>query len=290
VLTWLILIPIRKRAALKKEVDWMAFGSENDHHHDDSNNDSIYRSPRAGVGETEAKAMESPDMYAMSDITSAAHQNTLYSHLDGNASANWAGNGAAAAGYNVANNVVGEAPPGQPYDPTYAGYYPAAVAVPQQQQYASYPSYSDHGSPEMGAQRYAGQQQHPWPTTSTSSHGHQPNMPVNNYPFAPPTIGSGHSMSRNASLNDRVLLSQANRFSASTATAHDGNGLSRSTSGQAGVPQMQAPTGQPPPLPESDKTDAEDDCALAYVLDDQDDDPVPDKGILPNLHLANPDR
>lgn len=272
----------------------MAFGSENDHHHDDSNNDSIYRSPRAGVGEVEAKAMDSPDMYAMSDITSAAHQGTLYSHLDANASSNWAGTGAVAAatGYNVANNVVGEAPPGQPYDSNYAAYYPAAVAIPQQHQYANYPSYSDHGSPEMGAQKYAGHQ-HPWPTTSSSSHGHHANMPVNNYPFAPPTIASGHSMSRNASLSDRVLLSQANSFSASTATAHDGNALNHGTSNQAGVPQkpgMHAPSGQPPPLQKSDKTDVEDDCALAYVLDDPDDDPVPDKGIIPNLHLANPDR
>lgn len=311
VLTYLILIPIRKRAALKKEVDWMAFGSENDHHNNDSGNDSIYRTPRAGVGEVETKVIESPELYQMSDIGSGVHQGTLYSHLDGNASVPstlptaWAASGGASGGYNVANQVVGEMPPGQ-YDQAYGAYYHPAMAVQQQQQqhqqYGTHPSYSDHGSPETGPQRYVGQQ-HPWPVTTTKSdHSHhQQHSPVNNYPFAPPipvnggpVLGAG--IQRNYSANGGSQLSRDNHsMSASTVTACDVNGLMRTTSGHANLPPRAPMPGlQPPPPPPAPKTsiklDNSDDCALAYVLDETNDSPTLDKGAIPGLHLANPDR
>lgn len=304
VLTYLILIPIRKRAALKKEVDWMAFGSENDHHINDSGNDSIYRTPRAGVGEVETKAaIDSPELYQMSDIGAGGHQGTLYSHLDANGSATlspaWAATSGATGGYNVASQVVGDMPPGQ-YDQTYGAYYHQAMpAQQQQQQYGNHPSYSDHGSPETAAQRYVGQQQHPWPTTTTKSISSQhQHSPVNNYPFAPPVPITGGAaaagIQRNYSTNERGQLSQDNHsVSGSTVTAYEGNNLMRTTSNHTGLasraplPNLQAPLPPSPPLPKMDNSD---DCALAYVLDETNDSPTPDKGAIPGLHLANPDR
>lgn len=258
----------------------MPFGSDNDHLND-SGNDSLYRTPRSGVAEVETKAMESPDMYQMSDIGSNVNHNenmgSLYSHLDRNPSnPSRSTHPGATEGYMVANDVVGDMPaahypPGQP--PVY--YSHALAAQQQQQMYANYGAYSPNTSPEMAARRFVGQE--------------------NGWVQSPAGIPNPHAGVA------PVLRSQKsfNHPQGHSANGHDVHGLNRNPSAGS-APAYVSPQhthAMPAPLPHSmhkqgmppkgsSSPDHDEDCQLAYAQDAIGT-PRPEHGQLSNLHVVN---
>ena len=244
----------------------------------------------------EVKEADSPDLYQMNHIDGQHHQSPasdvtdLYSHLDKTTPEStphqWGGAGIGAGGYSVANTVVGEVPRGT-FDPNYAAYYHQQAMLAQQQQqqqhynYVPHPAFSDHGSPEMGAQRYAGQA------------GQAPPQ------FGPAPTSQGHGSHTGHSMSNVSHSSHLQRNQSETTTVVEGKYYHS--------PRPPLPTQSPPPqsnpsnassLPappsapkntSSSRSEQSYDCALAYAQDYSRETPTPDVGAMHGLRLANPD-
>ncbi|PWN53713.1 hypothetical protein IE53DRAFT_366096 [Violaceomyces palustris] len=96
ILIWLILLPLRRRAKKAKEVEWLAFGQENDHVNE-SSAEAVYG---RGAGGGEGKNESQPDFHdqgiAMDPIGGDMHEQPYqYASVERNGSQNW-GAGAAA--------------------------------------------------------------------------------------------------------------------------------------------------------------------------------------------------
>lgn len=142
-IVWLILLPVRARAKRQREVDWLSFKPDSHHGDDDGTNASIFRTPRAGVGEEEEDKtaaasrpsdLGSPESYQMHEVAHAGGLGTLYSHLDGD---QWQQPPPPPTEHHLA---------GAGYEPTYPAYYAQQHAAPQ----PGYPDYSPHTSPQIG--------------------------------------------------------------------------------------------------------------------------------------------
>lgn len=251
VLIWLILLPVRARAKRKQEVDWLSFKPDTHEANDDHQNDSIFRTPRAGVGEeddeTVMKRMNSTsgmltnsESYQMQDVGQGGM--TLYGHLDGNPRQQWQGQGGQMDAGNAnateyMNNQGG-------YDPNYHGYY-NALYPPNTP--AGFNMYSPHTSPEMGPAIYRGGgnvsigrggpggppgQPSPYgtPTENSFQNYNYPNMPPTVAPIAQrPNPHSQSNPSLPTSPSSEVTAAQATSLSrnasvTATAVSHGGGG------------------------------------------------------------------
>lgn len=245
VLIWLILLPVRARAKRKQEVDWLSFRPDNHDVVDDVQTDSIFRTPRAGVGEEDeetamkrvnsnAGLMSTGEAYQMQDVGQGGM--TLYSHLDGNPRQQWQVGQIATQhgnGMEYMNTQTG-------YDPNYHGYYNANYPSNTP---AGFNMYSPHTSPEMGPAVYRGgggsvghtgqgMSGQPSPYSSPNEQPYQ----NYNYPNVPPIVApvaqrpnprSQSNPSLNTSPSSEPISSRANELSrnasgTATAVSHGG--------------------------------------------------------------------
>lgn len=148
VLVYFILLPVRRKVKRQREVTWLAFGQENNHQVNDGSDQSIFRTPRAGLGEDEDKAdrQEAAESYQMHN---AMPQHTYYGHFGGEEdNQKLAQHG---------TSIVGEHP--NDYAQAYGQYY-----------HQGYAPYIPSGSPEMSATVYGPQV---WPLHQQApSEGH----------------------------------------------------------------------------------------------------------------------
>lgn len=226
VLIWLILLPVRARAKRKQEVDWLSFKPDNHEANDDNQNDSIFRTPRAGVGEEEdetvmkrmnssAGMLPNPEAYQMQDVGQGGM--TLYGHLDGNPRQQWQSGQMGPNGAEYVNTQAG-------YDPNYHGYYNAAY---QQNTPAGFNMYSPHTSPEMGPVAYRGGGGVPGgPQVHYGPPGENPYQNYN-YQNMPPTVAPVAQRPNPQNLSNPSLPTSP----ASEVTAPRANTLSRNASG-----------------------------------------------------------
>lgn len=157
------------RAKRQKEIDWLDFGRENDHLDHDGADQSIFRTPRAGVGDDEVKdeyhaqgavAGGAGESYAMHEAAHAG--NTGFYPAYGPDEASWGGYGA---------NVVGEMPTGY-NNMAYGAYYPQATP-PLQRAHSG--AAGPMAYPDQGAQYPACSPQlepQQWPAPQSSAHSH----------------------------------------------------------------------------------------------------------------------
>lgn len=133
VLIWLILLPLRRRAKKAKEVEWLAFGQENDHVNE-SSAEAIYGRSGGGSGEGKGGSVANVNDIQMDEMEQQDANAYHYSNVDG------------APAWPPAGGMYAQQPGGE-YDAYYAQQ--AGYGDPHGQQ----AGYDAHG--QMGAYQNA---------------------------------------------------------------------------------------------------------------------------------------
>jgi hypothetical protein len=316
-LLWLILIPVRAHAKRKRDLDWLSFKPDS-HNIDEDGAQSIFRTPRAGVGEDDddpGKAgigMQSPQSFQMHEVGSGVGgMHSLYGHLDSATSGG--GEMSPEQAHSAYYAPYGGNPPGLTgHDPNqYAAYYPAGQA--NQSANAAYVHISPQASPEMSAAHYRNGQTPDQYAMSTQQLAYAPAVGTYGQPYG----AQQNSTSQYASVHrtpSSISQTLHPRPSRTTQEGHSGSislqrqgtdatlhysqagqvnatdNLKAFTSGGASYANERT-QGDPHALHrrrESKDQEKSDDVCLPY------DRPLPSESPHPhgssnNLHLANPD-